>query len=53
VSGRPTLRRIGLTGGHIFQGETMPDQMWEHRLTPDIGIGGFAARGAATTRQAR
>ena len=26
--------RIGLTGGHIFQGECMPDQMWERRLTP-------------------
>jgi phytoene dehydrogenase-like protein len=34
VLGPPDIeRRIGLTGGHIFQGETMPDQMWEHRLT--------------------
>ena len=34
VLGPPDIeRRIGLTGGHIFQGETMPDQMWEHRLS--------------------
>ena len=40
--------RIGLTGGHIFQGETMPDQMWEHRLTPRTEIPGFYFCGAAT-----
>ena len=33
VLGPPDIeQRIGLTGGNIFQGETMPDQMWEHRL---------------------
>jgi phytoene dehydrogenase-like protein len=49
VLGPPDIEaRIGLTGGHIFQGETMPDQMWEHRLTPDIGIRGFWLCGAAT-----
>jgi phytoene dehydrogenase-like protein len=49
VLGPPDIEaRIGLTGGHIFQGETMPDQMWEHRLTPDIGIVGFWLCGAAT-----
>jgi hypothetical protein len=35
VLGPPDIEaRIGLTGGNIFQGETMPDQMWEHRLPP-------------------
>ena len=34
-------RRIGLTGGHIFQGETMPDQMWEHRLTARTPVAGL------------
>jgi phytoene dehydrogenase-like protein len=49
VLGPPDIEaRIGLTGGHIFQGETMPDQMWEHRLTPDIGIAGLWLCGAAT-----
>jgi phytoene dehydrogenase-like protein len=49
VLGPPDIEeRIGLTGGHIFQGETMPDQMWEHRLTPRTGIGDFYFCGAAT-----
>jgi phytoene dehydrogenase-like protein len=35
VLGAPDIEeRVGLTGGHIFQGEVRPDQMWEHRLTP-------------------
>ena len=35
VLGPPDVERhIGLTGSHIFQGETMPDQMWKHRLRP-------------------
>ena len=46
--------RIGLTGGHIFQGETMPDQMWEHRLTPRTPIAGLLLlRRRAPTRPAR
>ena len=24
--------RIGLSGGHIFQGQALPDQMWDRRL---------------------
>ena len=24
--------RIGLTGGHIFQGQALPAQMWDRRL---------------------
>ena len=49
VLGPPDIEaRVGLTGGHIFQGETMPDQMWEHRLTPRTPIDGFYFCGAAT-----
>ena len=49
VLGPPDVeRRIGLTGGHIFQGETMPDQMWEHRLAARTPIPGLYLCGAAT-----
>ena len=49
VLGPPDIEeRVGLTGGHIFQGETMPDQMWEHRLTARTPIPGFYLCGAAT-----
>lgn len=49
VLGPPDIEaRVGLTGGHIFQGETMPDQMWEHRLTPRTDVPGFYLCGAAT-----
>jgi phytoene dehydrogenase-like protein len=49
VLGPPDIeQRIGLTGGHIFQGETMPDQMWEHRLTPRTPVPGLYLCGAAT-----
>ena len=40
--------RIGLTRGNIFQGETMPDQMWEHRLSARTPIAGVYLCGAAT-----
>ncbi|MBE2315490.1 NAD(P)/FAD-dependent oxidoreductase [Solirubrobacter sp. CPCC 204708] len=49
VLGPPDIEeRIGLTGGNIFQGEVMPNQMWEHRLTPRTPIDGFYFCGAAT-----
>jgi phytoene dehydrogenase-like protein len=49
VLGPPDVeRRIGLTGGHIFQGETMPDQMWEHRLPARTPVPGLYLCGAAT-----
>jgi phytoene dehydrogenase-like protein len=49
VLGPPDIeRRIGLTGGHIFQGETMPDQMWEHRLAAPTPVPGLYLCGAAT-----
>jgi phytoene dehydrogenase-like protein len=49
VLGPPDIEaRIGLTGGNIFQGETMPDQMWEHRLTSRTPVPGLYLCGAAT-----
>jgi phytoene dehydrogenase-like protein len=48
LAGPDIETRTGLTGGHIFQGETMPDQMWEHRLTPRTPIPGVYLCGAAT-----
>jgi phytoene dehydrogenase-like protein len=49
VLGPPDIEaRIGLTGGSIFQGETMPDQMWDRRLTWRTPIEGFYLCGAAT-----
>jgi phytoene dehydrogenase-like protein len=35
VLGPPDVEaRVGLTGGHIFQGDCLPDQMWERRFAP-------------------
>ena len=49
VLGPPDIEaKVGLTGGHIFQGEVRPDQMWEHRLTPRTPIPGVYLCGAAT-----
>jgi phytoene dehydrogenase-like protein len=49
VLGPPEIeRRIGLTGGNIFQGATMPSQMWENRLEARTPIEGLYLCGAAT-----
>jgi phytoene dehydrogenase-like protein len=49
VLGPPDIeRRIGLTGGHIFQGEALPDQMWDRRLDHRTPIDGVYMCGAAT-----
>jgi phytoene dehydrogenase-like protein len=49
VLGPPDIeRRVGLTGGHIFQGEVLPDQMWLNRLAPRTPIPGVYFCGAAT-----
>jgi phytoene dehydrogenase-like protein len=49
VLGPPDIeQRIGLTSGNIFQGETMPDQMWEHRLPSRTSVPGLYLCGAAT-----
>jgi phytoene dehydrogenase-like protein len=41
-------QRIGLTGGHIFQGSALPDQMWEGRFDHRTPIEGLYMCGAAT-----
>jgi phytoene dehydrogenase-like protein len=41
-------RRIGLTGGHIFQGQVLPGQMWDRRLSSRTPVEGLYLCGAAT-----
>ena len=41
-------REVGLSGGHIFQGECLPDQMWENRFPPRTPMPGVYMCGAAT-----
>ena len=41
-------REVGLRGGHIFQGECLPDQMWDKRFGPRTPIPGVYMCGAAT-----
>lgn len=49
VLGPPDIEReVGLTGGHIFQGECLPEHMWENRLTAKTIMDGFYLCGAAT-----
>lgn len=49
VLGPPDIEeRIGLTGGHIFQGEALPEQMWDRRLEARTPIEGLYLCGAAT-----
>jgi phytoene dehydrogenase-like protein len=49
VLGPPDVERhIGLTGGHIFHGEALPDQMWDRRLDHRTPMEGLYLCGAAT-----
>jgi phytoene dehydrogenase-like protein len=49
VLGPPDIEKeVGLTGGHIFQGECMPEFMWHKRLTAKTPMAGFYLCGAAT-----
>jgi phytoene dehydrogenase-like protein len=49
VLGPPDVEeRMGLTGGHIFQGECLPDQMWDRRFAPRLGLDGVYLCGAGT-----
>jgi phytoene dehydrogenase-like protein len=49
VLGPPDIeKRIGLTGGHIFQGEALPAQMWDRRLAWRTPVEGLYLCGAAT-----
>ena len=40
--------RIGLTGGHIFQGSCLPGQMWDRRFPPRTPVADLYLCGAAT-----
>jgi phytoene dehydrogenase-like protein len=49
VLGPPDIeKKVGLTGGHIFQGECLPPYMWANRLTPRTPMQGVYLCGACT-----
>jgi phytoene dehydrogenase-like protein len=49
VLGPPDIEaRVGLTGGHIFQGECLPEQMWDRRFGSRTPVPGLYMCGAAT-----
>jgi phytoene dehydrogenase-like protein len=49
VLGPPDIEReVGLTGGHIFQGECLPGNMWNLRLEPRTPMPGVFLCGAGT-----
>jgi phytoene dehydrogenase-like protein len=49
VLGPPDIeQQIGLTGGQIFQGEALPNQMWDRRLDHRTPVEGLYLCGAAT-----
>ncbi len=49
VLGPPDIeKKVGLTGGHIFQGECLPPYMWDKRLTARTPMAGFYLCGACT-----
>jgi phytoene dehydrogenase-like protein len=49
VLGPPDIEeKVGLTGGHIFQGECLPEFMWSNRLDYRTPMAGVYLCGAAT-----
>jgi phytoene dehydrogenase-like protein len=49
VLGPPDIeQKVGLTGGHIFQGECLPANMWSNRLTAKTPMKGVYLCGACT-----
>ena len=49
VLGPPDIEnKVGLTGGHIFQGECLPQYMWAKRLSARTPMRGVYLCGAAT-----
>jgi len=49
VLGPPDIEaKVGLTGGHIFQGEILPQYMWSNRLTSRTPMEGVYLCGACT-----
>jgi phytoene dehydrogenase-like protein len=49
VLGPPDIeKKVGLTGGHIFQGECLPQYMWSNRLRAKTPMRGIYLCGACT-----
>ena len=49
VMGPPDIEaKVGLTGGHIFQGEILPSYMWDRRLESKTPMAGVYLCGACT-----
>ena len=49
VLGPPDIeQKVGLTGGHIFQGECLPAYMWNNRLSARTPMNGVYLCGACT-----
>ena len=49
VLGPPDIeQKVGLTGGHIFQGECLPPYMWSNRLRARTPMPGLYLCGACT-----
>jgi phytoene dehydrogenase-like protein len=49
VLGPPDIeKKVGLTGGHIFQGECLPAYMWANRLSARTPMAGLYLCGACT-----
>jgi phytoene dehydrogenase-like protein len=49
ILGPPDIeQKTGLTGGHIFQGECLPNYMWSNRLQPRTPMPGVFLCGACT-----
>ena len=49
VLGPPDIeQKVGLTGGHIFQGECLPPYMWADRLSTRTTMPGLYLCGACT-----
>jgi phytoene dehydrogenase-like protein len=49
VLGPPDIeRKVGLTGGHIFQGECLPGNMWSRRFAARTSMPGVYLCGACT-----
>jgi phytoene dehydrogenase-like protein len=49
VLGPPDIeQKVGLTGGHIFQGECLPPYMWSNRLSTRTPMPGLYLCGACT-----
>jgi len=49
VLGPPDIeQKVGLTGGHIFQGECLPSHMWSNRLASRTPMQGLYLCGACT-----